>query len=276
MKVEDIKKMNYSELVALVRERNRPSGGLRTIQNVAVNSFLTKDKKMLEIGSNTGFTCINMSLLTGCECVGIDINEGSIKEAGRYAKKQGIKNKVSFLKADAKNLPFEDGSFDVVWCSNVTSFIEDKENAIKEYLRVLKTNGVLAIVPIYYVKNPPEEIVSRVSEAIGTRIEIWDKSFWTGLFEQISKKYNSPIDLFYSKDFIYEDRKNFVEGYINTILDKPHLKELSRNIKNQIKEKYKNFIKLFNENLKYAGFSILLYQKRKIKDEMELFLTKEK
>lgn len=44
MKIEDIEKMNYSELVALVKERNRPSGRIKTIQNVAVNAFITKEK----------------------------------------------------------------------------------------------------------------------------------------------------------------------------------------------------------------------------------------
>ena len=209
MKIEDIEKMNYSELVAFVKERNRPSGGIRTIQDVAVNSFLTKDKKMLEIGSNTGFTCVNISLLTGCKSVGIDINKDSIKEAINYSKEQGVQDNVSFIHASAEKLPFEDGSFDIVWCSNVTSFIENKEKTIREYLRVLKTNGILVIIPIYYIKNPPKEIVSKISEAIGTKIEVWNKSFWTNLFEQISKKYNAPIELFYSKDFFYEDREKF-------------------------------------------------------------------
>ena len=142
MKIEDIEKMNYSELVALVKERNRPSGGIRTILNIAVNSFLTKDKKMLEIGSNTGFTCVNMSLLTGCKSVGIDINEDSIEEAKEYAKLQNVEDKISFIKSNAESLPFEDESFDAVLCSNVTSFIKNKENAIKEYLRVLKTKAL--------------------------------------------------------------------------------------------------------------------------------------
>lgn len=276
MKLKDIEKMNYSELVAFVRERNRPSGGIRTIQNVVVNSLLTKDKKMLEIGSATGFTSVNVSLLTGCECIGVDINDDSIKEAREYAKRQGVQNRVSFLKANAENLPFENESFDVVWCSNVTSFIKNKEKAIKEYLRVLKNGGTLVVIPIYYIKNPPKKIVSKISESIGTKIEIWNKSFWINLFEQISKDRNSPIELYYSKDFVYEDRAKVIKDYVDIVLNKPHLKKLPKEIKNKIAKRYLALMNLFNKNLKYAGFSILLYQKRKIKDEIELFLTKEK
>ena len=32
---------------------------------------------------------------------------------------------VDFIKGSALELPFEDESFDLIWCSNVTSFIDD-------------------------------------------------------------------------------------------------------------------------------------------------------
>lgn len=57
------KEMNYSEFVSLINERNRPSGGIKTIQEVIVNARLDEKKKILEIGSNTGFTTVNIGLL---------------------------------------------------------------------------------------------------------------------------------------------------------------------------------------------------------------------
>lgn len=54
--MKKIKEMNYSEFVGLINERNRPSGGIKTIQEVIVNARLDEKKKILEIGSNTGFT----------------------------------------------------------------------------------------------------------------------------------------------------------------------------------------------------------------------------
>ena len=273
MIIKDINKINYSEIVSILRERNRPSGGIRTIQNVAVNSFMNSSKKMLEIGSNTGFTCVNMSLLTGCNCVGIDINRGSIIEAKEYAIKQNVQEKVSFIETNVEKLPFEDNSFDLVWCSNVISFIEKKNKAIEECLRVLKKGGTLVLIPIYYLRNPPKKIISKVSEAIGVEIKSWSKKYWIEMFEGIGEKLKMPLELYFSKDFVYRDRKEFIENYVNLILDKPHLKNFSNDVKTELLKRYKYFIELFNENLKYSGFSILLFQKRNIKDEEELFLT---
>ena len=44
--------------------------------------------------------------------------------------------------------------------------------------------------------------------------------------------------------------------------------------KEAVWKRAKYFYNLFNENLELCGYSIFLYQKRKEKDEKELFLTK--
>ena len=74
--------------------------------------------------------------------------------------------RVSFVTADALNIPFDNQSFDFVWCSNVTSFIKDKDRAVSEYLRVLKEGGTLIVAPIYYRKSPPGDLLDKVSEAV--------------------------------------------------------------------------------------------------------------
>ena len=74
----------------------------------------------------------------------------------------------------------------MVFCSNVTSFIDDKEKAINEYIRLTKPNGFVSAVPIYYAKKPPKNIVENVSNEIGTEIKIWDKKFWLDKFSHES------------------------------------------------------------------------------------------
>ena len=273
--IQKIENMNYSQFVGLIKERNRPSGGLKTVHDIAVKAFINSSKKILEIGSNTGFTSVNLSLLTGCKSIGIDVNEESISEAKKYAKKQRVGKLASFQKASALKLPFPDNSFDIVWCSNVTSFISDKNKAIKEYLRVLKLKGSLVVIPIYYIKQPPKKVVSDISKAIGTKIEIRDKDFWLNLFQKISKKEKSQLELYYERDFRYLDRKKFLSEYLKEMTKRECMVQFSKEEREILKNKLEYFMKLFNENLKYAGYSILLYQKRVIADEMELFLSQE-
>lgn len=270
--IQNIDQMDYSAFVGFIKERNRPSGGIRTVHSVIVNSFLNASRKVLEIGSNTGFTSVNLSLLTGCEVIGVDVNETSIAEAQAYAEAQGVHGRVTFLKADATKLPFEDNSFDFVWCSNVTSFISNKEEAISEYLRVLKPGGILAVVPIYYRETPPKDVVERVSEAIGTPLTIRDKESWKMLFGTAADKNAKILELFYEEDRAYLDVASEIEAYVDILL-KGKFSDLTEEQKNRIRERATYFYSLFNENLKYAGYSIFLYQKRSIQDEAELFLT---
>ncbi len=272
--MKDITKMNYSEFVGLIDERNRPSGGIKSVHTVAINSQLNPSKKILEIGSNTGFTSVNLSLFTGCEVVGIDANVSSIAKAEKYAIKHSVEDRVSFLNADACNLPFEDSSFDMIWCSNVTSFISDKEKAVSEYMRVLKLGGILVFIPIYYIESPSREMLGEVSEAIGVEVKVQDKHDWIELITQIAETTGFAAELFFSEDYRYLDARDDIAGYINYLMQKDEVLQFKKNEQYLIRKKAEYFYKLFNENLQHAGYSILLFQKRKMKDEVELFLSK--
>ena len=46
------------------------------------------------------------------------------------------------VKADILNLPFDDNSFDIVFCNHVLEHIEDDKKAMQELFRVLKPNGM--------------------------------------------------------------------------------------------------------------------------------------
>lgn len=274
--MKKISKMNYSEFVGLINERNRPSGGIKTIQEVIVNARLDSSKYVLEIGSNTGFTTVNISLLTGAKVVGIDINELSIEKSKAYASNMGAKT-VDFIKGSALNLPFNDAEFDLVWCSNVASFIDDKDRAISEYLRVLKPNGLLAVIPIYYRNLPPADLVDEVSKAIECKIGIWDKNYWIELFKKNGNSRNNYLEIIYEKDYRYLDQSLRISKYIDNILSKNLAKEAisSKDFK-EIKERAGYFFNLFNENnFNYAGYSTIIMQKRTMLDEEELFLSKE-
>jgi len=270
----EIENLDYSRFVSLIDERNRCSGGIRSVHKIVINSNLGKQSKVLEIGCNTGFASVNIAYFSGCKVIGIDINEESIKLAKQYAKRNGLEKLVEFRVGNAENLDFENETFDLVWLSNVLSFVKNKEAVISECLRVLKLGGTLSLIPIYYRKSPPRDLVSKISMAIGNKIEVYTKDFWIELVESISKKLNVPLELYYEEDFEYQDCKDKIDNFITIILAKPHIRRMSTSQRNAIKKRAQYFYNLFNENLKYCGYSILLYQKRKEKDEMELFLTR--
>lgn len=53
-----------------------------------------------------------------------------------------IDSPIADIKADIVNLPFNDNSFDVVFCNHVLEHIQDDTKAMKELFRVMKKGGM--------------------------------------------------------------------------------------------------------------------------------------
>lgn len=58
---------------------------------------------------------------------------------------------IADVKADIQNLPFQDNSFDVIFCNHVLEHVEDDQKALSELFRVMKPGGWgILQVPIRY------------------------------------------------------------------------------------------------------------------------------
>lgn len=53
-----------------------------------------------------------------------------------------LNSPLADVKADICNLPFEDSSFDVIFCNHVLEHIPDDQKAMKELFRILKPGGL--------------------------------------------------------------------------------------------------------------------------------------
>ncbi|RKX48878.1 MAG: class I SAM-dependent methyltransferase, partial [Thermotogae bacterium] len=79
----------------------------------------------------------------GFEVMGLDIDEEMIKKATEYAEEKN--SKVKFIVGDARELPFEDETFDYVLFLGYTTvhFLpKDLSEVFKEVKRVLKKDGL--------------------------------------------------------------------------------------------------------------------------------------
>lgn len=96
------------------------------------------DKKVLDFGSGNGITADHFAIDN--EVIAIEPDEKMLQN--RYAE-----NDYKQIKGDVKELKsFEDESFDVILCHNVFEYAEEREGIIKEFSRILKTNGYLSIL----------------------------------------------------------------------------------------------------------------------------------
>ena len=269
---EEIEKLSYTDFISLIKEENRPSGGKKTIREIVMNSFITSNSNVLEIGCTNGFSSIEMNKLTNCNVIGIDINKNSIQNAREKILLNHLnEEKVSFEYGNAEDLSnFDDESFDLIICGNAISFISDKGKALKEMIRVLKPNGFISIVPIWYKCIPREDVINKVNKELGFNIKCYYENDWLDF-----SKYG--LELYLKKDFefIYSTKEQ-IENYVNYMIDsKEHLKIYSEKDINLMKKRWQRIIELFNENLSFTNYSVILLRKSLIEEEPEIFYTKE-
>lgn len=96
---------------------------------------------IIDVGCGTG---INLATLGKFgKVIGVD----SSKKALQFTRKRGFKN---LRQAKAEKLPFGDKSFDLVTALDVIEHIADDLKALKEFHRVLKSQGLLLITAPAY------------------------------------------------------------------------------------------------------------------------------
>jgi len=120
-------------------------GGLAATKEHAAMVPMNPDMRLLDIGCGIGGPARYFAHAFGCRVTGIDMTEDYIAIARMLTARFGIEDLVDFRCANGLDLPFEDGSFDVVWSLNVTMNIADRAGLYGEVRRVLKPGGRLAI-----------------------------------------------------------------------------------------------------------------------------------
>jgi demethylmenaquinone methyltransferase / 2-methoxy-6-polyprenyl-1,4-benzoquinol methylase len=104
-------------------------------------------QRILDIAAGTGTSSMAL-LVEGATVVAADFSKGMLEEGkNRYPK-------LEFVFADAMKLPFKDAEFDVVTMSFGLRNVQDRNVALKEFLRVLKPSGRLVICEFSHVSGP--------------------------------------------------------------------------------------------------------------------------
>jgi len=117
--------------------------------------------KALDIGCGNGALAVQLARkYPQAEVTGIDYWEGkwdySQASCEKNAAIEGVASRVSFRKASAAKLPFEDGAFDAAVSNFVFHEVMDAQNkrdVVKEALRVVRKGGCFAFQDLFTVKK---------------------------------------------------------------------------------------------------------------------------
>lgn len=104
----------------------------------AANFKDARGQRVLEIGCGLGTDGAQFAQ-AGADYTGVDLTEAAVDLARKRFELFDLPG--TFQTADAENLPFPDGSFDLVYSHGVLHHTPDTRKAIQEVHRVLRPNG---------------------------------------------------------------------------------------------------------------------------------------
>jgi ubiquinone/menaquinone biosynthesis C-methylase UbiE len=104
-----------------------------------IKKFIRGKKRVLEVGCGEG-SKLQWLCAGNEEVVGVDISETAIK----LAKSQHPE--LTFIQADAGELPFTDNYFNVAYSAFVLEHLTEPEKVVEEMIRVVRSRGLIAII----------------------------------------------------------------------------------------------------------------------------------
>ena len=131
-------------------------------ENLCEALDIRSGQKVLDVAAGNG----NVSLAAArrwCEVTATDYVGGLLERARERALADGLR--MHFKEADAENLPFADGSFDVVVSTFGVMFTPDQDRAASELLRVCRPGGKIGLA-----NWTPDGFIGQLFKTIGKHL----------------------------------------------------------------------------------------------------------
>jgi tocopherol O-methyltransferase len=114
-------------------------------ERLATLAGITGAKRLLDIGCGMGGSSIHLAKTRGCQAVGVTISPFQRRWAALASRWHRVQTKSQFLCADAEQIEFPAGSFDIVWSVECTEHLFDKPRFFQRAATWIKPGGTMAI-----------------------------------------------------------------------------------------------------------------------------------
>lgn len=121
----------------------------RLTDTLADLARISTGERLVDIGCGMGGSSIRLAQLRGCSATGVTLSPVQRRWAAVSAGLKGVGERTEFIAADAEQVSFQPGSFDVLWSVECTEHLFDKPAFFRRAIEWLRPGGRVAITVWY-------------------------------------------------------------------------------------------------------------------------------
>ena len=171
---------------------------------------LKPGETVLDLGSGGGIDVLLSAKRVGPsgKAFGLDMTDDMLSLARENQRKSGIDN-VEFLKGEIENIPLPDNSVDVIISNCVINLSGDKDQVLREALRVLKPGGRFAVSDVVVRGEVPAEVRKNMELWVGCVAGALEEMDYV---KKLAKAGFDAIDIEPTRIYSIEDAQQFLTG----------------------------------------------------------------
>ena len=178
----------------------------RTVERMAETvEIIASSTRVLDLGAGYGGAARWLANTYGCKVTCLNLSEVQNERNRSMTRGAKLDHLIEVVDGDFEHLPFDDGSFDLIWSQDSFLHSSNRQALVREISRVLTSKGgaVIFTDPMA-AANPSEEKLGPIKQrlAIDTfgSLEFYEKEFAKYGFEAVSfEGYCDQLTLHYSR-----------------------------------------------------------------------------
>ncbi|MFK4068470.1 bifunctional class I SAM-dependent methyltransferase/N-acetyltransferase [Streptomyces sp. NPDC029674] len=134
--------------------RQGPGSDATTRRLLSLAGALPERPRVLDLGCGPGRASLLLAAEAGAEVTAVDLHEPFLDELHASAEARGLTDSITTVKADMAELPYPDGSFDLVWAESSVYGI-GFDTALRDWRRLLAPGGALVLTECEWTAAEP-------------------------------------------------------------------------------------------------------------------------
>ncbi|MCT4353274.1 bifunctional class I SAM-dependent methyltransferase/N-acetyltransferase [Streptomyces sp. Je 1-79] len=136
--------------------RQGPGSDTTTRRLLALAGPLPERPRVLDLGCGPGRSALLLAAEAGAEVTAVDLHQPFLDELRQAAAARGLGDRVHTLNADMGELPFPDGSFDLLWAES-SAYSIGFDTALRSWRRLLAPGGTLVLTECEWTVHEPSQ-----------------------------------------------------------------------------------------------------------------------